>query len=282
MLSNNFNVSYPIALKNLVIKYPSGSQCEITSMYGDKYYSFDDSGEWNFVFPYVGKYTIQCVTAFGSIEKTIEIDDYTKPNETIEINERFTYTGNWKHDDLDSLDIYLFTSSGTLTLAEDSIVDICLVGGGNTGGKSNGAGGAGGKVVHQYGITLKANTPYSITIASAGGTTKAFDYSANNQGVAGGAGGGENGQGKNGKTGTYLFGNTNYKAYGASGAGAGMHGNDPQGGFYGGGYGGLWGSSERRNGGSATSYGGGGGAGSSENNVPGSGYQGALFIRKHQ
>lgn len=286
MLNNNFERVYPIALKSHTIKYPKGYECIIVSEHGDVYYSYDTSGEWKFIYPYCAKYTIQCITAFGISSLDVVIDEKDIPDTDHVVQEVFSYSGTWSHDTQNSADFYVLTKSGTLIPTQDCVVDVCLIGGGNAGSTngSEGNGGAGGQVVHQYGVELKANTSYNITIAAAGGTTKAFNYQATNQGVAGGRGADSTGSsyGEAGKTGTYLFGNTNFKAYGASGAGGTIYSANISGGFYGGGSPGVWGSDARRAGGNATAFGGGGGGEAREVAGAGNGYQGAVFIRKHQ
>lgn len=109
-----------------------------------------------------------------------------------------------------------FTTSGTLTLEEDTLIDVFLVGGGGgssaTADSAYPSGGGGGYTNTARGVTATANTPYVIEIGaggegggskssgSAGGTSSAFGHSASggNGGGYSSERGGDGGTGGNG------------------------------------------------------------------------------------
>ena len=123
-----------------------------------------------------------------------------------------TYTGGCTA----SNDIYTFTTSGTFTVANDTTVNVLLVGGGGGGGSADrgddgtfnaeGAGGGGGGGVGYGSITLQAGT-YNITIGNGGAS-----------GVIGGNNTGTTGS--NGGNTTITGGNMNETAYGGGGGGS--------------------------------------------------------------
>lgn len=105
--------------------------------------------------------------------------------------------------------IELYTS-GTLTFDGDSIIDVFLLGGGNSGSsgvKGNasvrgygGQGGSGSSGQNYYKIRVSGN--YDIAIGSGGGNTSAFEHTQNAGGGAnGGAGGTQGGSSTAGSTG---------------------------------------------------------------------------------
>lgn len=136
------------------------------------------------------------------------------------------------------------TSSTNITLNDDIDVNISVVGGGaggsgGTTGDAAGKGGGGGKVINNT-TTLTAGT-YTATIGAAGkggsvdgnGTSggsssfvssdKSISISASGGAVndGGAAGGGTGFSGTKGADGTYLFGDSSQKRYGACGGGGG-------------------------------------------------------------
>lgn len=94
----------------------------------------------------------------------------------------FEYTGTYQLlDDGDGNWRIKFTTSGTLTLAKTTTVDLFLVGGG--GGGVSGGGGGGYTATHTS-VVLEGGTPYTVTIGG-GGTGGAGGMAGN--GSAGGA-----------------------------------------------------------------------------------------------
>lgn len=94
----------------------------------------------------------------------------------------FEYTGTYQLlDDGDGNWRIRFTTSGTLTMAKTTTVDLFLVGGG--GGGVSGGGGGGYTLTHTS-VVLEGGTPYTVTIGS-GGTGGAGGMAGN--GSAGGA-----------------------------------------------------------------------------------------------
>ena len=94
----------------------------------------------------------------------------------------FEYTGTYQLlDDGDGNWRIKFTTSGTLTMAKTTTVDLFLVGGG--GGGVSGGGGGGYTATHTS-VVLEGGTPYTVTIGS-GGTGGAGGMSGN--GSPGGA-----------------------------------------------------------------------------------------------
>ena len=94
----------------------------------------------------------------------------------------FEYTGTYQLlDDGDCNWRIKFTTSGTLTMAKTTTVDLFLVGGG--GGGVSGGGGGGYTATHTS-VVLEGGTPYTVTIGS-GGTGGAGGMSGN--GSPGGA-----------------------------------------------------------------------------------------------
>ena len=239
------------------------------------------------------------------------------------LGEDFTYTGNCTViDDSSAADgvqwRIKFLTSGTLTLGEDTVIDVFLVGGGGSG---NGwrqsyddlvVGGGGGYTTTVKKVELKKNTPYDIVIGAggrissisnvggvSGGASSAFGYTAN--GGAGGdyAGGGSprGGAGGSGGGGAGGAGGSD----GSNGGGRGGNGQgtttrefgEPNGTLYAGG-----GAGANRNGGAggggnsnsySDSYGeantGGGGGGVYTGVYPGrtsAGGSGIVIMRKHK
>jgi len=102
-----------------------------------------------------------------------------------------TYTGGCTKRN----DSYIFTSSGTLTIANDATVRILLVGGGGGGGSAQidgggnymreGAGGGGGGGVGYGSMSLSAGT-YNIIVGDGGAAATIMDYRSAEQGKNGG------------------------------------------------------------------------------------------------
>lgn len=94
---------------------------------------------------------------------------------------KFEYTGEAVYSETGNDEWELeFDSSGSFTPYEAATVDIFIVGGGGGGsygpiGDWTSAGGGGGRIFYQRGITLQANQSYSIIIGAggAGGTSSA-------------------------------------------------------------------------------------------------------------
>lgn len=127
-------------------------------------------------FPYNAKhqYQTQLVGAvatndpdYGSGEPALPEFEYTGTYQLIDDGD-----GNWR---------IKFTTSGTLTMAKTTTVDLFLVGGG--GGGVSGGGGGGYTVTHTS-VVLEGGTPYTVTIGG-GGTGGAGGMAGN--GSAGGA-----------------------------------------------------------------------------------------------
>lgn len=190
-----------------------------------------------------------------------------------------------------------FYSSGTLTFTEDQVIDVHILGGGGSGGgggASCGGGGGGGYQTMKYGINVTAGTQYPIVVGSGasfwdiggsrGGTSSAFDLSAQ------GGGGGKHGDSKN----TWAAGGDGGTGHGATrdwsaGSNTVHEFNDASFPIYGGGgghgNGGVGGSPYGGNGNSnARGYGGGGGGGNIATEEPyydygGAGGQGLVAVR---
>ena len=113
----------------------------------------------------------------------------------------FTYTGEYQilTDGDDNWRIK-FLTSGTFTPLNSMVIDVFLCGGGGGGAYQYGRAGGGGFTNTQKNIVLSANVDYTITVGSrgtngyfnnkqgampgsAGGTSSAFNYSANGGGV---------------------------------------------------------------------------------------------------
>lgn len=111
----------------------------------------------------------------------------------------FTYTGSYKiHDEGNGNWFIEFLTTGVFTSKSTVLVDVCVAG---AGGGGRLGGGGGGYMNTVMSVTIKANTPYTITIGSGvagerGGTTEAFNVSAE-----GGYPGDDTGNGGNGASG---------------------------------------------------------------------------------
>ena len=128
-------------------------------------------------FPYNSKhqYQTQLVGAVATTDPDYE--DGSIPSEP-----EFEYTGTYQLlDDGDGNWRIRFTTSGTLTLAKTTTVDLFLVGGG--GGGVSGGGGGGYTATHTS-VVLEGGTPYTVTIGG-GGTGGAGGMAGN--GSPGGA-----------------------------------------------------------------------------------------------
>jgi len=188
-----------------------------------------------------GSYTIFCrvYNKAGYVDSrhaTLTVQNYYPT-----ISGSYTFT---EQDDINHNWTIKVTSSTQLVFDDSVDVNISVVGGGaggagGTGGDAGGAGGGGGKVKNST-ITLLAGT-YTATIGSRGtggsvggngtaGGSSSFvssDGSVNisaNGGAAKGGGAGGSGTGvagTKGAAGTYLFGDSSQKRYGASGGGGG-------------------------------------------------------------
>ena len=91
----------------------------------------------------------------------------------------FTYSGNYQVIDDGNGDYRVrFLDSANLTILQDTIVDLFLVGGGGGGASSNGAGGGGGYTTTSAYNTLEADTTYTLTIGAGGATATAGSRSA--------------------------------------------------------------------------------------------------------
>ena len=141
----------------------------------------------------------------------------------------FTYTGTYQTiDDGNENWRIKFLTSGTLTFTKlkgaKKGIDVFLVGGGGGGGHTSGGGGGGGYTKTVGGIPIEKGTAYPIdigsggTTAARGGTSSAFDQSADGGygGVSGFAKGGTGGSGGGGGVG-----DTNTGGYGGSDGGKG-------------------------------------------------------------
>jgi hypothetical protein len=137
--------------------------------------------------------------SFNTIPEFTYTGDYEIVNDS---DEPITVSqGNWK---------IRFLTSGTLTFTNlngaEGGIDVFLVGGGAKGlngtGPSNeyyGSGGGGGYTSTKRGISVQANTSYTITVGAESGNTSAFNTTAKGasgiNGGSGGAGGFWNGYG---------------------------------------------------------------------------------------
>lgn len=181
--------------------------------------------------------------------KEIAIDlPFEYGDNTITLVEYDGTTGNWTAQ---------LTQSGTLVFSQDTVADICLVGGGASGGSSWTAygeygggvgGGGGGMTISASPFTFVAGTNYTVNIG-AGGTggkdtqNDGGDTSITGTGLTAGGGksdgtggtgtyeaGGEGGHGANagfestsGANGNYIFGDQSYGiCLGAGGGGGGF------------------------------------------------------------
>ena len=203
--------------------------------------------------------------------------------------------------------IYL-KSSGTLKLTYAKTgVGLCVVGGGAGGRKysthldQGGDGGGGGTVLNQTGVSIAGGTVYAITVGAGGALgTWSSEGGWHDEGGEGGdssafgytAAGGETGSGNaglsktnanatSGGDGTYAFGDTSLKRYGAGGGGGADDWYEPGvGGADGGGKGGYGadGGGEDAVAGTANTGSGGGGAGEGGGEA-GEGGSGIVIIR---
>ena len=148
---------------------------------------------------------------------------------------KFTYTGTYTLlDDGDDNWRIKFLTSGTLVLKRTVTIDLFLVGGGGGGGRDYGAGGGGGYTRTVKSIVLQADVSYPVVVGAGGiiqgrdttgtrgGTTSAFNYSAeggygggwNSSQPAAGGNGGSGGAGYNGSGGSNGGNGTSYPGYG--------------------------------------------------------------------
>lgn len=221
------------------------------------------------------------VTRIGGVYAVLSMGTVVDPNTAL------SYTGtksiindgggNWR---------VKFLTSGTLTVSQNVIIDIFLVGGGGGGGQAavNGGGGGAGYTSTHTNITLSKDVSYSVVIGSSGakrgngGSTSisVLGYSANggygsttSAGGNGGSGGGGDGGENNSSTGTSGGSNGGDGGIGHSGAAGTGQGTttrefaETTGDLYAGGGAGAWDI--------AQSYGGAGGGGNGSKGSDGSG-----------
>ena len=161
--------------------------------------------------------------------------------------------GNWR---------IKFLTSGTFKPMANTVVDVFLVGGGGGGADrstTKSGGGGGGRTATRTGITLVANTSYTITIGAGGavtkqgGTTSAFNASVTGGDPGSGWKGGNGGSGGGGATDS------------GAGAAGGTNGGNGSSGSNGGGGSGQGTTTREFGESSGTQYSGGGGGGGSSN-----------------
>ena len=182
----------------------------------------EKNGVWTFGGLDLGTWTITSTKGGDSATQDVSITRLTVEYVTIvyRITPEFTYTGDYEIvDDSDNAISDFanwksgwkirFLTSGTFTVTNfygwNGRLDVFLVGGGggvNWGSSTTGGAGSGYTTTGRI-ITIELNTPYTIDIgaggvgATDGGTTSAFDLTANggkhptsSSGGAGGSGGG--------------------------------------------------------------------------------------------
>lgn len=143
---------------------------------------------------------------------------------------KFTYTGTYEYIDDGSGNWRLkFLTSGTLTLKNKITVDVFLVGGGGSGGKTNsvqyGVGGGGGGYTNTVKKVVLNPGQYTITVGAGGASTTSGSpyYQNGNAGGASSAFGATANGGQGGQCGGY--GQAGEGGAGGSGGGRGSHGN---------------------------------------------------------
>lgn len=180
------------------------------------------------------------VTIFSNLSKgtwSVTVSDgTTSKTETVEITEdcivkivlnaipSFTYDGDYEIvNDLDvnittSIDNWKirFLTSGTLTFtnlngAANGIDVFCVGGGGNS---TSGGGGGGGYTTTEKGVSVSANTTYTIVVGGAAGASSGFGVSANGGSSTSSNDGGNGGSG--GARGPYSNGSTMFSYKGGS------------------------------------------------------------------
>lgn len=186
--------------------------------------------------------------------------------------------------------------SGTLTFEGNSIIDVCLIGGGKKGSQASfatngGTGGAGSAGQSYYKLTV--NGDYAVVVGASEGNTSAFEHTQYAGGGAAGGAGAKNGSnGGDGSTGLAVPFEGDSPEFistlGGGGGGGGFYtGNTSypsgKGGSNGGGRGGSANSTQVTNGypGAANTGGGGGGGGGSPQAAErgGSGGSGLVIVR---
>ena len=220
------------ALKSVIIATaPTGSTLTCSNGTVNKT-AREKDGKWTFKNLDLGAWTVTATLDDQTAVKTVTLEQLTVVYLTLAYRSvpEFTYTGDYEivqDDDTPIEDVssysgdwkIRFLTSGDLTVTDlhgaTDGVDLFLVGGGGSGNKSQndtgawstGAGGGGGYTKTVNGLELAVETPYSIVIGAGGsvsdsgadgGSSTAFDYSAN--GGEGGSGwrGGNGGSGGGG------------------------------------------------------------------------------------
>lgn len=192
----------------------------------------EKDGKWTFKNLDLGAWTVTATLDDQTAVKTVTLEQLTVVYLTLAYRSvpEFTYTGDCEivqDDDTPIEDVssysgdwkIRFLTSGDLTVTDlhgaTDGVDLFLVGGGGSGNKSKndtgawstGGGGGGGYTKTVKGLELAVETPYSIVIGAggsvsdagaAGGSSAAFDYSANGGNGGSGWSGGDGGSGGGG------------------------------------------------------------------------------------
>lgn len=200
----------------------------------------------------------------------------------------YTYTGAHESRIVNGTWYVYLKSSGTLTFSYAKPAQLCLVGGGGGGlpdiGGNGGNGGGGGQVISGL-VSLESGRGYGVSIGAGGGigqnggATTGFGITASG-GAAGGGGQAPNDANnwsdpQAGADGTYPFGDSSLRRYGACGGGGGA-GCGGAGGQDGGGRGATNYGDGATNGEDGMGAGGGGGA---YNLAGGSGGSGIVILR---
>lgn len=199
----------------------------------------------------------------------------------------YTYSGTSSAEVKNGYWYIYLKSSGTLTFSYAKSAQVCLVGGGGSGGDdiggNGGYGGGGGQVIIQS-VSLESGRGYGVSIGAGGGIGKNGGATAGFGITAGGgaaSGGGEPMLSSNnyiaqaGADGTYPFGDSSMRRYGACGGGGGA-GSGGAGGQDGGGRGATNYGAGATNGEDGMGAGGGGGA---YHQAAGSGGSGIVILR---
>lgn len=204
----------------LTVTAPAGVLVSVGKDGKSKTKMADDSGIAVFKGLESGTWTVFITNGSETASKTVNIVADYATEISFNVIPEFAYTGEYEivNDADEPISVsqdnwkIRFLTSGTLTFANlgnaENGIDVFLVGG---GGGGSGGGGGGGYTKTLNGVSVATGTSYAISIgaggtssqdkgtAGTGGTTSAFDYSAN--GGYGGEGGSGKGNGGDGGSG---------------------------------------------------------------------------------
>lgn len=266
------NVVYPSGTFKVVIWYIDSYGTKV-----EKGIDTSGSGTHRFTVGKIGTYEVGSyrVAPYVGIESTAgdytsDTAEITATGETVSIDlsyntiPEFTYTGSYKVTDDNGTTITESTGNWMITFLTTGVfkasklngakngIDVFVLGGGGKGGAlsvvsgggynyySGGGGGGGGYRTNSYDIDIVADRAYEIVVGGAGGSSSAFDVSANagsnggsgDGGGTGGSGGSRGGDGgeaandaQNGEDGARAFlVSTGYRYGGGGGGGSGYNG----------------------------------------------------------